>query len=426
MSPRDARSLSGAAASPSTDMKIGLVHNFYGSSAPSGENAAFLAEKRLLESRGHQVVEFTRDSDGIRASGWAGAVQGGAATPWNLIAARALRQLLVEARPDVVHVHNFFPLVSPAAFYVARELGIPSVFTVHNYRVFCAAAIPMREGRTCTECLDGRSVLPALRYGCYRGSRGATIPLATMIALHRRLGTWRSKVDAYIALTEFQRDVLAGAGLPADRIHVKPHFYSDAPAPRPWGAREDKVVYIGRLGPEKGLVFLLRAWSIMGERAPGLELVGDGPQRGELERLVAERGLAGRVRFVGQLDFAAAQERLAAARLMVLPSLCIEGFPMSIREAFALGVPVAGSDIGPIPHLVQEGRSGVLFAPGDAARMAEKILVTWNDVAALERMARAARAEFEDRYTESHNYERLLQIYGAAIEARRKAGSALH
>ena len=160
-------------------MKVLLVHNFYGSAAPSGENQVFEAEKALLQSRGHEGAEFARHSDEIRGQGVWGTVRGAAATPWNLRSAQAIRQAVARFLPDVVHVHNTFPLISPSIFHALAGKGVARVLTLHNYRLFCPAAIPMRAGKVCTDCLDQRSVLPAFQHGCYRDSRLATLPLAS-------------------------------------------------------------------------------------------------------------------------------------------------------------------------------------------------------------------------------------------------------
>ncbi|MGC8724661.1 MAG: glycosyltransferase family 4 protein [Acidobacteriota bacterium] len=403
-------------------MKILLVHNFYRSSAPSGENAVFEAERELLRSRGHEVLEFTRHSDDLARAGALGTLRGALAAPWNPFAVRAVRRVLVRERPDVLHAHNTFPLISPAVFGAARGLRTATVLTLHNYRTFCAAAIPMRDGQTCTECLDRHSVGPALRYGCYRGSRLATAPLAFSIALHRALGTWRRDVDAFISLTEFQREKLVAAGLPGEKVSVKPHFYANPPVPRPWAERDARAVFIGRLGEEKGVRFLVEAWRLWGESAPRLELIGEGPERPLLETVIREAGLTGRVILRGQLPFAQAQETVAQSRLLILPSICFEGFPMVIREAYALGVPVAASRLGSMAELVEEGRTGVLFEPGDARPLLEAVRAAWEAPEALEAMGAGAREAFEAHYTAQANYQMLVRIYEGARARRLKAG----
>ncbi|MEK7754586.1 MAG: glycosyltransferase [Acidobacteriota bacterium] len=368
---------------------------------------------------GLKVSEYVRTSDGLRRGGWLGAVRGGLSTPWNPFAAGSVRRLLRQERPDILHVHNCFPLLSPAVFHAARGLKTATVLTLHNYRLFCAAGIPLRGNAPCTACLEKRSTLDALKYGCYRKSRLATVPLAAMIGLHRRIGTWEHHVDAFIALTEFQRELMIRAGLPGERVFVKPHFYADAPDPVRWQDRELKAVFIGRVAGEKGVSLLVEAWREWGGSAPKLEIIGDGPDRGKLENSVAGTALAARISFAGQLPFDETQRRLGGARLLVVPSVWFEGFPMVIREAFALGVPVAGSRLGSIVCVIRDGSDGVLFAAGDAGALGTAVRSVWDEPGRLEGMARAARKSFEQRYTPEINGDQLAAIYRAAIARRR-------
>jgi glycosyltransferase involved in cell wall biosynthesis len=277
----------------------------------------------------------------------------------------------------------------------------------------------MRGGLVCTLCLDQRTVVPALRYGCYRKSRLSTVPLAVMVSLHRRLSTWSKDVDAFIALTEFQRDTLARAGLKREKIYVKPHFYVNTPQPLPWKEREEKVIYIGRLSEEKGVHVLVKTWRNWGNRAPQLEIIGDGPLRQNIEGAIGHSSHS-LVRITGQLPFDETQKRLGKAKLLVLPSLCFEGFPMVIREAFALGVPVAGSRLGPIPEIVSEGKTGVLFEPGDSEGIRRSIEGLWGKQEKLSAMGEATREEFEKKYTPEANYRLLMDIYERAMAYRRK------
>ena len=395
-------------------MRILLVHNFYGSAAPSGENQVFEAEKALLQSRGHEVAEFTRHSDEIRGPGVWGSIKGAAATPWNPWAAQAIRRAVARFLPDVVHVHNTFPLISPSIFHALAGMGVARVLTLHNYRLFCPAAIPMRAGQVCTDCLDRRSVLPALQHGCYRNSRLATAPLALNVALHRAAGTWSHQVDAFIALTEFQRQRVVDAGLPVSRVFVKPNFYPGNPAVVPWAQRRPLVVFAGRLTAEKGVATLIRAWQLWGTDAPELRVLGDGELRGELEAMAA--GLP--VRFLGQLGAAEAQKQIAEASLLVLPSECLEGFPMVLREAFAFGTPAAVSDVGPLPSIVRHGESGLVFEAGDPAALLHEVRYAWSTPGLLAALGDGARAAFEANYTEEANYEMLMGVYERALGDR--------
>lgn len=401
-------------------MKVLLAHNYYGSAAPSGENQVFEAEGKLLRERGHEVSEFIRHSDAIRDKGAWGVVQGALSTPWNHFAAKAIEKMVEALQPDIVHVHNTFPLLSPAIFPAIGHRAA-RVLTLHNYRLFCPAAIPMRAGQVCTDCLDRRSVLPALQHGCYRGSRLATLPLAANVALHRRLGTWTKQVDAFIALTEFQRERMIQAGLPADLVHVKPNFYPGNPAIVPWADRRPCVVFAGRLSAEKGVLALVRAWLMWGASAPELRILGDGDLRGELERLAATAPKVP-IRFLGQLAGVSAQEEIARARLLVLPSEWFEGFPMVVREAFAFGTPAAVSNIGPLPSIVRQGENGVVFAPGDPQSLLAAVRAAWEKTGELERLAAGARRSFEVLYTEEANYRMLMAIYAQAIDVSQRRG----
>jgi glycosyltransferase involved in cell wall biosynthesis len=396
-------------------MKILFAHNYYGSSAPSGENRAFDAERAMMARRGHEVESFTRHSDEIRGQGAWGKVKGALSTPWNLWTPRAVGAAVARFRPNVVHVHNTFPLISPAIF---SAIGSQSarVLTLHNYRLYCAAATPLRAGEICTECLDRGAAWPAVRHACYRESRFATLPLAINIDLHRTLRTWERHVDAFIVLSDFQRALMVNAGLPADKVRVKPNFYFGNASVLDWRERKPYIMFAGRLTAEKGLATLIHAWRKWGAAAPELRVAGDGALRSSLEALAA--GLP--VRFLGQLDAAEAQEQIASAKLLVLPSECFEGFPMVLAEAFALGTPVAASDIGPLPAIVEDGVSGLVFAPRNPDAMLEKLRKGWDTPGLLEQLAKGARAAFEQEYAEAVNYDVLISIYRQAIDARQR------
>ena len=381
---------------------------------PSGENVVCEAERQLLSKHEHSVKSFFRNSDEIEMQGSLGVIQAAATTPWNPKVFRTIRDMVKFSQPDVVHVHNTFPLISPAVF-PAVGINAARVLTLHNYRLFCPAAIPMRDGKVCTECLDKRSSLPSMLHGCYRGSRVATLPLAISVGLHRALGTWTKQVDAFICLSEFQRELMIKAGLPREKVHVKPNFYPGNPAVAVWAERKPYVVFAGRLTAEKGVVNLLRAWQAWGAAAPELRMVGDGELRAELERMA--KGLP--VRFLGQVSSEEAQAQIANAQMLVLPSECFEGFPMVVREAFAFGTPVAVSDLGPLPSIVEHGKGGIVFQPANPQSLLQEVRSAWKTPGLLARLGQGARAEFESKYTEDANYAALMEIYRQAIEVSR-------
>lgn len=400
-------------------MKILLVHNFYGSAAPSGENQVFEAERALLHSRGHKVDIFTRQSDEIRGQGVRGMMKGALATPWNPWMARTVRRAVERFQPDVVHAHNTFPLLSPAIFHAIGNRAA-RVLTLHNYRLYCPAGIPMRAGKVCTDCLDRRSSVPGLRHGCYRQSHLATLPLALNVGLHRGLNTWTRQVDAFIVLSEFQRQRMSASGLPLAKVHVKPNFYSGMPPVKAWSERESYVVFAGRLSAEKGVISLLRAWAAWGADAPELRLVGDGKLRQELERMAV--GLP--VRFLGQLPAVEAQAQIAGARLQILPSEWFETFGLVVMEAFAFGTPAAVSNLGSLPTIVKDGESGLVFEPANPESLLSVVRAAWHASGLLERLGKGARLEFETKYTEEANYKTLMSIYESAIAVSKENRTA--
>jgi len=365
---------------------------------------------------GHALETLTRHSDEIRTKGAAGVIQGALATPWNPWMAKAIQKKVDEFKPDVVHVHNTFPLISPAIFHAIGKRAA-RVLTLHNYRLFCPAAIPMRDGKVCTLCLDKRSSMPAMIHGCYRGSQAATLPLAFSVGLHRALGTWTTQVDAFISLSEFQRELMIKAGLPREKVHVKPNFYPGNPGVIVWPERKPYVVFAGRLTAEKGVVNLLRAWQAWGAAAPELRLIGDGELRPKLEKMAA--GL--NVKLLGRLSAEQTQAQMASAQLLILPSEGFETFGLVVVEAFAHGTPAAVSDLGPLPTIVEHGKSGIVFEPANPQSLLHEVRTAWETPGLLQRLGQVARAEFESKYTEGASYATLIEIYRKAIKVSSSA-----
>jgi glycosyltransferase involved in cell wall biosynthesis len=401
-------------------VKVLCVHNYYGSAAPSGENLAYDCDVELLQQHGHEVVQFTTHSDDLRASPVTGRLRGAVTCIWNPLAQVRLRALVRAERPDILHAHNVFPRLSPAIFAAADGTDTASVLTLHNYRVFCAAGTAMRARAACTLCGDRRSVMPALRYRCYRGGLAATIPVATSIALHRRMRTLDRHVDAFIALTSFQRDFLVSRGLiPNGRVHVRANFMPGSPKSMDWEMRKAQAVYVGRLSDDKGVDVLIMAWRAWGEQAPPLVIVGDGPRRKLLERLARVQIRSGKITFVGNMPTAKTHSILRASRLVVVPSRAFEGFPMVIREAIAFGVPIIASHVGALASIVADSGCGVAFTPGDAVALAHEALVLWNDPERMRRMAATAVEVYRRLYSEAAAYSALMKVYEAAIAVRR-------
>jgi glycosyltransferase involved in cell wall biosynthesis len=332
-----------------------------------------------------------------------------AKTLWNSSAFRALGKLLDSDRPDVCHFHNTFPLMSPAVFHAAKSRRIPVVLTLHNYRLVCPSAVLMREERTCHDCVGKALPVPSVIHGCYRGSRIASAGVGAMLSVHHLIGTWRRKVDLYIALTQFSRNKFIEGGLPADRIAVKPNFVH--PDPGFCETRDRYALFVGRLSIEKGVKTMLEAWRLLGLRAPVLRIAGDGPLAAEVRNTAATvRG----VEWLGQLSREEVLGQMRGAAMLIFPSIWYEGLPLTILEAFACGSPVIASDLGSMPELVADGQTGLLFAPGSADDLAEKVLWASAHTPEMRLMSFAARQEFERNYSRQKNHDLLMECYRRA------------
>ena len=390
-----------------TKSKILLVHNEYQN--PGGEDVVFEQERALLENHGHSVAVYWRSNHEIETLTQLGRAALPARAVWARDSRREMASLLARERPDIVHVHNTFLMISPSIYSACREANVPVVQTLHNYRLACPAANFFRSGKVCEECVEfgpWRSV----RYGCYRDSRVATAGSALVLAVHRRLKTWTKQVNAFIALGEFAKQRFVAAGLPAERIHVKPNFVD--PDPGPVTRKAGYAISVGRLSAEKGLWTLLAAWESLGPSIP-LHVVGDGPLERELQQWAAERGLTGIV-FRGRLGRADTAEAMQRARVLIHTSECYENFPMAIAEAFACGTPVICSCLGSMPGIVKDGQTGLLFTPGNPGDLAANVRWLWQRRQLLDEMGRRARLEYETLYTAEQNYWRLMEIYAAA------------
>lgn len=388
-------------------MRVLLVHNFY--QQAGGEDAVFANERELLAAHGHDVREFTVTNDAIQ--GPLGAFRAALQAPYSDTSRQRMAVVLSEHAPDLVHVHNFFPLLTPSVFDACQAAGIASVMTLHNYRLICPAATLYRQGKVCEECIHG-SPYRAVLHGCYRGSQSGSLAVSRMVAHHRKHKTWATRPDRFIALTEFGKRKFIEGGLPAAHIRVKPNFLPEHRVPSDGHAKRRGGLFVGRLSPEKGIGTLLAAWEALD--VP-LRLVGDGPLLAAVRR-----HQSGCIAVAGALPGAAIAGEMARAAFLVLPSEWYEGFPMVLLEAFRAGLPVIASKLGAMAEIVEDGKTGLHFEPGKASDLAEKIRWAMANPETLRVMGENARKVYGEKYTAAVNYTRLMEIYEDARQAGRK------
>ena len=389
-------------------MRILAIHNHY--QQPGGEDQIFATETMLLESKGHEVIRYTLDNDQISNFNPLHLAKN---TLWNSKVYRDLRVIIQQKKPQIAHFHNTFPLISPSAYYAAKEEGVAVVQTLHNYRLLCPNALFFRDGKICEDCLGKPIHIPGVIHACYRHSRSASAMVAATTNFHSLLGTWTKAVDRFIVISQFAMNKFIQGGLPAEKLSLKRNFLY--PAPNIGEGRGGYAVYVGRLSIEKGLDVLLKAWQLLNNKIP-LKILGDGP----MASLVKEAKLRmPEIEWLGRQPTEEVYKVVGDATFLVFPSEWYETFGQVAIEAFAKGTPVVASDIGAISELINPNQNGLLFRAGDSIDLAGKINSLLEYPHKSAKMRIAARAEFESKYTGERNYERLLEIYRIALNGGR-------
>jgi len=383
-------------------------------------------QRALLTARGHTVDTFTRSSAEI-----SGAIVSKAGAFFSGIYSRGARRefsrALRDARPDVVHVHNLFPLISPSILPECRAAGVPVVMTLHNFRLVCPNALLFTRGRVCRECLGGREWRCVLN-NCEAGvGKSSGYALRTWAARHFRRVL--DNVDVFICLTEFQRQIYIKEGFPADRCVVITNFVGEdsdnlhrkgakcaelrtenSPLRPPRLCGEDSpffVLYVGRVSPEKDVPTLLEAAKLCPDIP--FKIAGSYWRMPDLPRRAPAN-----VRFLDHVSAGSVHELYAQARLVVFATRCYEAFPAVLPEAMSHARPLVCARIGGLPEIVTDGGNGLLYTPGDAADLAGKIRRLWGDPAMCAALGGNGRDRALTDYGPDRHYERLMAAYARA------------
>lgn len=386
-------------------MKILVVHNRYRQSG--GEDAVVRAESSLLARMGHDVEVWEESNDSI--VGTLEKIKTAFQCVYSFRHARQMQRQIRNHRPDLVHIHNFFPRMSPSVHMTCRRMNIPVVQTLHNFRLLCPAATFHGHGSICEDCLRKSMPWPAVTDSCYRKSRLGSLVVANMLALHRVPGTWNRTVSQFIALSQFARNKFIAGGIAEDKIVVKSNFVDLYPGVG--SGQGGFALFVGRLVPEKGVETLLAAWSVLRD-GPKLKIIGDGLLAQDVAQSAATNPS---IEWLGACSREQVRDAMAQATILILPSTWYEAFPLVIAEAFAAGLPIIASRLGAMAELIADGHTGKLFAPGNAAELASTVEWVYLRPEHMQRMRISARAEYEQKYTAEANYARLMSIYEAAL-----------
>lgn len=385
-------------------MKILIVHNKY--QQAGGEDSVFEAETDLLLKHGHSVETLVFDNKRIESG--LDKILSGLRIFYNSMSAHKIQACINSFKPDIIHVHNFIPLATPAVFFVAKRNKIPVVATLHNYRLICPSATLFYDHKIYEKSVHSVFPIDAILKGVYRNSRFQTAAIAAMNAFHNLAGTWRKKVDKFIVLTEFAKETFINSALRVDlkQFAVKPNFVVDPGI----GVdnRDNYFLFVGRLSDEKGIDTLLDACRLADFR---LTIIGDGPLREKVEE--SAKGNPN-IEYLGFQKKTVIFKKLKHCKALIFPSVWYEGLPMTIIEAFATGTPVIGSRIGAVKEIINDNFDGLLFSPGDANDLTSKISqMRHSEISRA--MSDNSRTTFLSRYTPDINYSILSQIYREAI-----------
>jgi glycosyltransferase involved in cell wall biosynthesis len=392
-------------------MKVLIAHNRY--QQHGGEDRVVDEEAAMLERCGHDVARFLLDNDTIQSP--LQQLRAAVNSLYSWSSAEKLSKLMKTFRPDMLHVHNFLPNLSPSVFFVAKREHVPVVQTLHNYRLICANGLLFREGNLCGECVQSSSFLPGVRHACYRGSRLGSAVVGGGIGLHATLGTWTRRVDRYIALTRFAAQQVSPFRIPAELIRVKPNFVRDTEVGL---GQAGFILFAGRLSPEKGLRTLLEADRMGFLRVP-VVIAGDGPLMFKLGEAASQPG--SRLKVLGAIDRPRLQQLMRDASALVVPSLWYEPCPMVIIEALAAGLPVVCSALGGLPELIGEGAAGLTFTPGDPVALAAAVNRFASVTPETATLRQGARTQYEERFSEAQNYRMLMEIYGELLSTQQSS-----
>jgi glycosyltransferase involved in cell wall biosynthesis len=388
-------------------MKVLVVHNRY--QQRGGEDAVVDAETRLLAANGVEVQRFDADNDAIQSVVTKIQVSLGQFGLPTAAQAR-FRSALSAFRPSVVHVHNWFPTLSPSLFNICYRENVPVVHTLHNYRLLCVNATLFRDGHVCEDCVGTTLRTPGVLHSCYRGSTAGSAVATGGMLTHWSLGTWNRSIDRFVALTEFARQKLIEGGLPSDKVIVKPNFVD--PDPGPGEGRGGYFLFVGRLTEEKGIRVLLDCWKD-GQDLPTLKIAGTGPLENEVRAAV---GTMPNVEWLGARSSEEVLGLMADASALLCPSQWYEGMPRVVIESLAVGTPIIASSIGCYPEMIVDGETGALFHTGDAVALRSRLrdLLQGNSLTSMRTNARRC---FQSNYTGDKNLSLLLNVYRSVLKS---------
>lgn len=393
-------------------MKILAIHNFHRSGSASGDDQVFKSETSLLEQHGNTVIRYTVSNDDFDDASKLGKIKDSFGMLWSFKNYNAVKEIIDREHPDIVHIHTFFPLLSPSILYAAHRSSVPVVATLHDTRFICPCATSLRGTTLCNECGDGH-YFRMCKYKCFKGSGLQSFIVANIFAYHRKRRSFYEQIDKYICLNDNQIRLLTNIGFDSDKIVKKYNFVPDQKVNewKPDSLPERYVVFYGRIGEEKGIRVLMNAW----ESLPEIPLVvmGAGPLESEF-RTWADR--QDNVYFLGYTQHEKCLQIVKRGEFVVFPSIWYEGCSMVEIETESLGKGLIATDLGFSAEAITDGMNGYKFPLGNIESFIDKVRILWNNADKCKEIGWNARSDYEKKYVPEDNYKQLMQIYKGLLD----------
>lgn len=386
-------------------MRVLFLHNKY--LIPGGEDLSTQSEIDLLSANGHEADSIIVSNEDIKDVSNVQLVKN---TIWSRASYNLVDKALKAKKYDLVHVQNFFPLLSPSVFDAAKDNGVKVVMSVRNYRLSCPNALQFVNNEICTRCVGRTIPWPSLKYSCYKDDIKATSVVVAMLAFHNIKKTWLKKVDGYIAISNYVKSQLLLTGVPEEKIYVKYNFVNEPPSDLV--QKDDFFLYVGRLSVEKGLDVLIDAFGSKELKGVKLKIIGDGPLKLKIVEAARENS---DIEYLGKLPYAQTYVYMQKANALIFPSKWNEPFGRTIVESFAAGTPVIGAAVGGVTELIKPGINGLLFKGNDAKDLSSKVLdFIRSEFKGL--MNESAHQAFLESFTAETNLRNVLSIYKEVLD----------
>lgn len=395
-------------------MKILAIHNFHRKGSASGDDQVFRSETKLLEAHDNKVIRYTVSNDSFDNAGVLGKIMATLGMLWSFKHYKAIQRLIKKEQPDIVHIHTFFPLLSPSILYAAKRCNVKIVATLHDTRFICPCSTSLRENQLCNECGDGH-YFRMWEYGCFKNSKLQSLIVAFIFKYHRFRKSFYKQIDKYICLNDNQIRLLKEIGFDENKIVKKYNFVSDVELNlKPMKVEEipDRyVVFYGRIGEEKGIRLLMQIWNQINDIP--LVVMGGGPLENEFKTWAQEKD---NVYFLGYTEHNKCLSIVKNGEFVVFPSIWYEGCSMVEIETESLGKSLIATDLGFSAEAIAEGKNGYKVPLGDTNQFIAKIRELWSKPEKSNQMGMNARLDYENKYTPEDNYQQLMKIYRSMRE----------